>query len=104
MDFLAIAARDVMLETGWKPEYIEMRSIDWVALMYFGIQQRELNRMGIGVGESTAVATREVDERWKTKQWEERIGPDRVRVHSRVNVADLFDSPQLLTNALSGKS
>jgi hypothetical protein len=87
---------DIQIETGWTDEYIGGMSINLIAAMAIQIRQRQ------NVDMVPAMASRVKPEEDKsTKRWEERIAPDRARVHSRVNISDLFDHPELLSGAIN---
>jgi hypothetical protein len=97
LDMLTIDVLDIMLANGWSEEYTISRNIDLIAAMGMRSRQQQLG----GFVPSMSVA--EPPDKWKTRRWEEDLGGGKKRVHSRVNVSDLFDKPHLLNDAMSGK-
>jgi hypothetical protein len=42
---------------------------------------------------SVPQAGQQIPEAYRTRQWEERIGPNEVKRHYRVNIDDMLDNP-----------
>lgn len=101
------------------------QSIDLIVIMYLTIQRRAAMFAGLGmgslVGASTDTGSRpakprsskgsttmqtgapSAGDKYSTRTWEDAAVGKRVKVHSRVNVADLWDRPDLLQRAASGQ-
>lgn len=97
LDVLTVDVLDVILATGWSKEYVISQNIDLITTLALRSRQQQFG------GFVPDMSKAEVPDRWQTRRWEEDLGGGRKRVHNRVNVWDLFDNPNLLNDAMSGK-
>lgn len=70
--------------TGWQWEYLLEKSVNWIYERF----EREVKRRGqmTDIGASLAPSK----DKYATNTWEERVGPNRVRRHSRINMDDII--------------